>query len=135
AEDARAETARAREAAAHDMDQLRAGHAAALAQAAAQLRKAEERAERAAAEAREAITQTRADTARERDELRGVLEDRARVLEESRAELRGRAERAEQALAAAQADPGQLPAVGGAGVPGRARSGRAAQQPGDQAGS
>jgi hypothetical protein len=79
--------------------------------------------------------QARADAAREREELRVALEDRARVLEESRAELRERAERAERDLTAARAELGQLRSADDAGpdAPGRARHGRASQQPGDQA--
>jgi hypothetical protein len=61
---------------------------------------------------------------------------RAQVLEESRAELRERAEGAERDLAAARADLDRVRAPGDAGpdAPGRARRGRAAQRPGDQAG-
>jgi len=96
-----------------------------LADAVARGQAAEQRLADAAAE----YAQARADAAREREELRVALEDRARVLEESRAELRERAERELTAARAGLRDAGDA----GPDTPGRARRGRASQQPGDQA--
>jgi hypothetical protein len=130
-EDARAETDRVREAATHDLDQVRADAArdreeitGRLADAVARGQAAEQRLADAATE----YAQARADAARDRDELHVALEDRGRILEESRAELR---ERAERDLAGARAELGQLHSADEAGpdAPGRRRPGR---QPGSQ---
>jgi len=130
-EDARAETDRVREAATHDLDQVRADAArdreeitGRLADAVARGQAAEQRLADAATE----YAHARADAARERDELHVALEDRGRILEESRAELR---ERAERDLAGARAELGQLHSADEAGpdAPGRRRPGR---QPGSQ---
>jgi colicin import membrane protein len=95
AEAATAETARVREDAARELEQLRASAAAEL-------------------------DRLRADTAREREELRQLFEDRARTLTEACDAQRRHAERAEHDLDAARAELAQLsPKIGTADTPAR----------------
>lgn len=103
ADDARAETTRAREDAAREIEQLRADAARERDEIIVRLTGTAQRLSQMTTARAGELTQSRADAARRREELRAALESRAQVLEELRGELRSRGGRAERDLGAARA--------------------------------